>query len=144
MARPRTGTITEKNGEISVRVSYTGSDGKRRELRRKAENRTHAKRLLEALQEEVDKSLSGQIIPPQSAMTFAYLANWYAETQAIDPVYADGHKVAGLRGKRTVLYRLRLLQAAFGNILLSSITYDQIKAYKLNRLRQRTPRGTRR
>lgn len=142
MGRPRDGSITEKNGVISVRLTFTNRDGKRQELRRRAENRTHAKRLLEELKEEANQILAGQVVPSQNEMKFEYLAGWYAETQAIDPVYADGHKVAGLRGKRTVLYRLRLLQAAFGSALLSSITYDQIKAYKLNRLQQRTPRGT--
>ena len=122
-----------------VRASYADATGKRHYCRRRADNKTHARLILKALLEEIDQKLSR---PVDARSTFADLAAWYEQTQAIDPVYVDDNKMTGLRGKRTVLYRLALLREAFGECSLDTITYDQIKAYKLDRLKQKTPRGT--
>ena len=140
MPRPRIGSIQEdKDGNVYVRASYKDADGNRHYPRRRAENRTHARIVLQELLKEIEQKLSR---PTGARSSFQELADWYETTQAIDPVIVDDNKVAGLRGKRTVLYRLRLLCQAFGDAPLDSITYDQIKRYKLTRLQQKTPRGT--
>ena len=83
-----------------VRASYTDAAGKRHHPRRRAESRSQARRLLAALLAEIEEK---QARPVDTRSTFKALADWYEATQAIEPVYAEANKVAGLRGSRTVL-----------------------------------------
>lgn len=47
MARERKGCVKEReDNSIWARVTYVGDDGKRRELRRRAETRTHAREII--------------------------------------------------------------------------------------------------
>jgi hypothetical protein len=47
--KERTGFIVEKNGRLYVRIQYTDSLGKRRELIRRATDRQHARQLKKEL-----------------------------------------------------------------------------------------------
>ena len=144
MARPRTGWIAPRaDGRYTVRTSYLDSEGKTRQIKRIADTKSEANLLLSAILREAEEAETGaRQDNPQACETFDQLVRWYKRHHAVDPVYAEGHKVAGLRGKRTVLYRVRLLSEYFGNIRLALLTHSQIKAYKLARLKQKTPRGT--
>ena len=137
MPRNREGYIYEENGRIYARLSYTDKTG-RHSFRRRARNRSHARLILKELIQQLEDT------PSQTAAAddFNALADWYEANYAIEPVYSDGHKVAGLRGLRTVRYRIRLLREHFGETPIRSITYEQIRKYKLKRLDDRTPRGS--
>jgi len=53
MSRERKGSIVDRTGKICARVQFTGSDGKRRDLWRKADNRTHARDVVKHLFREI-------------------------------------------------------------------------------------------
>lgn len=139
MGRPRSGSIREKDGKIIVRTSYTDSAGRRHQIKRQVRSRSEGQRVLNEILSGLDRSHPALL--DGSVETFFELSHWYETTHAIDPVYVDGHKVAGLRGKRTVIYRLGLLREYFGHRKLRTITYGQIEAYKLHRLEQKNPHG---
>ena len=53
MPKERKGYITEKNGRIIARITYTDNKRKRRELTRRAGDRREARKILKQLREEV-------------------------------------------------------------------------------------------
>lgn len=138
MGRPRTGSIAQKDGKLIARVSYTDATNKRRWKKRVVESRTEGNQWIRQALSDLDES---SYRSDGTIATLTELALWYERTQAIEPIYSDGHKIAGLRDRRTTLYRLRLLKEYFGARRLHSITYGQIEAYKLQRLGQKSPHG---
>ena len=138
MGRPRKGSIQVINGKLTARVSYTDSANRRRWKKHVVESRTEGNQWIRQTLTDLDES---GIAANGSVITFTELALWYEQTQAIEPIYSEGHKVAGLRDRRTTLYRLRLLKDYFGSRKLQSLTYGQIESYKLHRLSRTTPHG---
>ncbi|HYG80254.1 MAG TPA: hypothetical protein VD861_07700, partial [Pyrinomonadaceae bacterium] len=122
MARERKGYVQErKDGSIWARVTYVGDDGKRRELRRRAETRTHAREIIRQLLRDIEEtgpqSLEGDRI------RFRDLAHIYEETKLIPPEYHGGRKIAGLSSWKTLRGTLKMLVGNFGNKTLKSITH---------------------
>lgn len=139
MSRPKKPSIKQKNGKYLVRFTYTDGSKNRRDIRKTFSSKSAAQQYLREVQREME---DGDFLADSPLESFQQLADWYETTHAIEPVYKEGHKVAGLRGRRTVLYRLRLLREYFGARNIRTITYGQIEAYKLHRLGQTTPRQT--
>jgi hypothetical protein len=80
MGRERNGSIrTTNDGTIYARVTYVDTGGKRREINRKAENRTEARRIIKRILFELEnigeKSIGGE------RMTFRQLADKYSESK---------------------------------------------------------------
>jgi integrase len=141
MARERKGSIkTRKNGSIWARVTFTDEVGKRREMMRRAETRTEARKIIKQLLAELDHS--GDRVLDGDRMTFAELAKVYAERKLIPAVYAgEGEhrrRVAGLRSHKSPQRFLRTLVENFGRKRVRSISHADIEAFKL--LRLQTPR----
>lgn len=135
MGRERNGSIrTTKDGTIYARVTYVDTGGKRREINRKAENRSEARRKIKQIIFELEntgeKSISGE------RMTFRQLAIKYSEGKLFAAEYHDGRKVAGLRSWRDPKRFLETLTMHFGNKRIREITPDEIVQYKRNRLKQ--------
>jgi hypothetical protein len=96
MSRERKGSIlTRKDGSLWARVTFTDPSGKRRDLCRRAENRTQARELIKSLLREIDDNDERYV--EAAHMTFNHAADYYAERYLIEPVYKDGRKVAGQR-----------------------------------------------
>ena len=143
MARERKGYVQErKDGSIWARVTYVGDDGKRRELRRRAETRTHAREIIRQLLRDIEET------GPQSLegdrLRFRDLAHIYEETKLIPPQYHGGRKIAGLSSWKTQRGTLKVLVGSFGNKTLKSITHADIERYKMKRLKTRTVRDNER
>lgn len=143
MARERKGYVQErKDGSIWARVTYVGDDGKRRELRRRAETRTQARELIRQLLRDIEET------GPQSLegdrLRFRDLAHIYEETKLIPPQYHGGRKIAGLSSWKTLRGTLKTLVSQFGNKTLKSITHADIERYKIKRLKTRTVRDNER
>jgi integrase len=139
MARERKGYVQERrDGSIWGRVTYVGDDGKRRELRRRAETRTHAReiirQLLRDIKETGPQSLEGDRV------RFRDLAHIYEETKLIPPEYHGGRKIAGLSSWKALRRTLKTLVDSFGNKTLKSISHADIERYKLKRLKTKTVR----
>jgi hypothetical protein len=67
--------------------------------------------------------------------TVADLCKYYAEHYARPAEYVDGRKVAGLRSFDTIRGHIDAINEHFGERTLRSITYEDVRRFKLERLR---------
>jgi integrase len=139
MARERTGTIINRKGRIYARLTYTGADGKRHDLTRRAADKQNAKRiireLLTGLEEKGERSIEA------SRATFADLAQRYSLTKVKPAEYRNGRKIAGMRDHKTVAGYVRILSEHFGSALLRQITAGSIERFRQARLATKTHHG---
>jgi len=135
MARERTGSIVERGSNIYARVTWTDETGRRREITRKAVNRTEARKLIRLLIAKISPNGASKAIDAER-LTFDDLANHYEAHYAIPPVYIDGRKVAGLRAYRDVRNHMRILRSYFHRIKLTNISYRTIERFKMDRLNE--------
>lgn len=134
MAKERKGYVFEdKDGRIWARVTFTDeATGKRKNVKRRAENRTEAKDLLKKIIREFDDAGSKTI--EADRLSFNQLADIYKKTKLVAPVYVGDRKVAGLRSHRQSGEHLKPLLAYFGRKSIKQITSSDIQKYKLHRL----------
>ncbi|HEY0323710.1 MAG TPA: tyrosine-type recombinase/integrase [Pyrinomonadaceae bacterium] len=135
MARERKGSIVNQDGKLYARVQFTDENGKRRDITRKAENRTHARQIIRQFLKEIESSTPKQLDAAQ--MTFAELASHYIQTYLHEAVYVGDKKVSGVRSLVTARSVVQPLVEFFGTRKLKSITYGEIRSYK--QLRLKTP-----
>ena len=76
MARERKGSVVNRDGKLYARVQSTDESGKRRDIIRKAENRTHARQIIRQLLREIENLAPKQLDSAQ--LTFAELAASYS------------------------------------------------------------------
>lgn len=144
MPKARTGGIKQlDDGTFQVRVSYTGTDGKRHErLRKNIATKSVARRVLreflDGLEDRGEKAVEGD------KLTFARLTNLFTAQHAFDAQYVNQRKVAGLRSLAPVRTYLKVLNGHFSNVLVKDISPGDIHQFKLRRLRTETVRGKQR
>lgn len=135
MAKDRSGFIIEKGGKIYARICYTDSTGKRRELKRRAEDRTEARKLLKQLREQLDSDDREQRLAAER-MTFEQLAKRYGDIKHIPAEYQGDRKIAGLRSLKSAKHWLKRLVEHFGKRRIHSITHGDAASYKLKVIRE--------
>jgi integrase len=133
MGRPRSGSIwTDSSGQLFARVTYTDETGKRKDIKRKAVSRTHAReRIKEMLREAEEK---GEESLDSSRVTFSQLAKHYTDRYAKAPRYVGNRKVSGLRSHIEVKRVVKILEGHFGNTRIRSITHGDVLHFKTERL----------
>lgn len=142
--RARTGYVyqNKKSGTWYGRVTYVDQKGKRKNVQRRADNKEHAKEVLKKLVRTLDdgdsRTLDGE------RFTFRDLADYYTENYVQEAQYANGRKVAGLRSSVTVQGYVKVLQRHFGGQRLSTITYDDLRALRAQRLKTSTQQSAHR
>src|SRR5215475_13577668 len=135
MGKKRQGSIVKKAGKLYVRVAYTDSLGKRRELMRRAQNRKHAQELKKQLVKDLDSAKENPRAELDAQkLTFGKVAAAYESVKLIEAQYSGDRKVAGLRSLKTPKAYLKRLVEHFGNARIRSITYSQINQYRLSLL----------
>jgi integrase len=77
-------------------------------------------------------------------MTFAELAQYFAEHYLIPARYIEGRKVAGRRNVEWGIQMTNVLVKHFGNARIREITHGDIERYKSKRLNTATKDGTQR
>jgi integrase len=144
MARPKTGSINfdEKRNLFVVRLTYFDEAGKRHDLRRTAETKSDAIRLLSRLKRDLDDGGPNAI--DGDRLTFQKLADIYEEKRLTEPIYRDGQKVSGLRSWQDQRRRLKLLTGVFGKRLVKAITFADLEFYKTSRLTEAKRNGNER
>lgn len=132
MGRTRSGSIWMNGGDIYARVTYTDQNGKRRDIKRKAVSRTHArslaKEMIAELEQRGDKALDA------SRLTFAQLTLHYIEHYLVPPQYVHERKVRGLRSYKENQRIARMLAAYFGKKPIREITHGDLLRFKSVRL----------
>jgi integrase len=136
MARERKGTITKRDGKLYARVQFKDETGKRRDLWRRAESRTHARQLIRELLKEVEKSTASTLDAAQ--MIFSELADRFIQECLKPAVYVQGRKVEGVRSVIPARVAVEALKAHFGKKNVRGITHGDIKAFKSLRLKTPT------
>jgi integrase len=136
MARERKGTIRMRDGKLYARVQFTDETGKRRDLWRKAENRTQARELIRQLLKEAEMSSSSSLDAAQ--MTFGELADRFIRECLKPAVYVQGRKVEGVRSVKPARAAVEALKAHFGKMKIRNISHGDIRAFKALRLKTPT------
>lgn len=132
MGRERKGSIKVVEGKIYARVSWIDETGKKKEVTRRAANRTEAHAIKRQLIQEIAEH--GTDILKGDTMTFAQLADFYKANYLVEAKYVDDRKVAGLRSKRQVEGQLTNLLAHFDQQKIKTIKPLDIEKYKNKRL----------
>jgi integrase len=137
MAKERSGyTYQDCNGRWYARLTFTNEQGKRRDIKRRAESEKAAKKTLTELLREVEDV--GLKILDASTLTFAQLSDFFQEHYLKPAEYVGEVKVSGVRSIVPALAALKALRAHFNNRLVRSITYSEIRSYKALRLKTLT------
>ena len=142
MARERKGTIINRDGKLYARVQFKDETGKRRDLWRRAESRTHARQLIRELLKEAENSTA--VALDAAKMTFEDLAAYFEKNHLQPAQYVDGRKVSGVRSLIPALAAVNALRAYFGARRLRSITFGDLDAYRAARLKTPTKHGKQR
>lgn len=126
----------EKNGTLTwyARIVRIEGDGKRKEYTKKAESKSHARRLRDELSDNFNQR-GGKAIEGDK-MIFRELADDYKERKLIPAKYHQNRKIAGLRSHRTALNFLNNLLSYFGNKRIKDISPADIEKFKQKRLDQ--------
>lgn len=132
MAKTRSGSVWTDRGKPYARVTYVDEFGKRRDIRRRALSRTHARQLIKELLREIEERGEGSL--DTSRLTFAQLAKHYKERYVTPARYIDNRKVAGLRSHKEVRRIVSILEKHFGTKKLRSITHGDILHFRSQRL----------
>jgi hypothetical protein len=147
--RKRTGSIFRRKankhqaGGWWARVTFNDPvTGKKRDIQRRASTRLHACELRDQLLREIDES-DGRTLRHERA-SVGDLADYYAATFLKPAEYVHGVKVAGLKGYRTDLGRLRVIKMHFGGMRLRALTYGDLRLFRASRLATDTVRGRQR
>ncbi len=132
MAKERSGYIGQENGKWFARITFTDSNGKRRNIKRKAETDNEAKGLLKKLLRQVDGE--GEKFFDSEKITFNDLADYYEKHYCQPAQYSDGRKVSGLRDVGRAMSVIKHFRKFFGNKKVRSITYGDLLSYKRLRM----------
>lgn len=133
MGRPRSGSIwVSGDRQIFARITYTDDIGQRRDIKRKAISRTHARQLIRDMLREVEER--GEQSLDSARVTFAQLSKHYLERYVKPARYVDDRKVAGLRSHAEVKRIVEILQDHFGVRKIRSLTHGDILHFKTERL----------
>lgn len=125
--------IDKKTGHLYARVQLRDSNGKAKQIYKRALNPTHAEQLASEILEESDARGQGYI--EGRSMTFRKLADWYKNEYVIPPVYSDGKKVEGMRTWESERLKIDRIAAELGRELINEMDETIFRKYKLKRLK---------
>jgi len=141
MARERKGSIVERGDKVYARIQFVDAGGRKRDIWRRAENRTAARAKIRRMLRELETT--GVRAVDADRLTYAELAGIYQEKRLIPAKYIGGRKVSGLRSVKPARVALRATVEYFGSQVIKSITHSDVERYKILRLETPTLRGQR-
>lgn len=136
MAKERSGYVFEEKGKWYARLTYTEPSGKRRNVKRRAENKTDAKTILKQLISELEENGSQSL--DASRMTFNDFADFFAAHYVQPAHIINGRKVSGLKDWIHVRGFLKIFREHFGRKLLREIRYEDLRSFRSARLNTKT------
>jgi integrase len=141
MAKETSGYVfkDKKDGKWIARITYTDSTGKRRNVKRKAENKTAAKELQKQLVRQFDDH--GKKIFSAEKMHFRDLADYFTTHYMKPAEYKENRKIAGMRSYNIAISHFKPVREFFDHKMLKAITYETISQYRSQRLNSKTVRG---
>jgi hypothetical protein len=137
----RTGYVFKKNGAWWTKVTATDpTTRKRKQYLRRGPTKSEACERRDELLRTPDRGKQ----PERRGKSFADLATYNLARFAQPAEWVGDRKVAGLRSHREVAVIVAVLNAAFGQQLLTWITYGDIDFFRRDRLRIPTRAGRQR
>src|SRR5262249_44869901 len=132
MATKREKHYRVRNGKVYARITFVDEGGKRRDVMRLAESKSHAKEGAAQLRRELKDH--GSRVVDGDRMKFLELAKYYEEDILPPAKYKGARKTSGLRSLKPVKLTLKPLTEHFRNRLVKTITPADIGKYKAKRL----------
>ncbi len=123
-----------------ARITATDERGKRKDIKRRAADKTQATKFLKQLNTTLDTR--GVEAIEAEKLTFDDLAEYYIKHYAEPAEYVDEQKVTGLRSVDEVRRYVKTMREYFGMRKLKSISYDDIRAFRQSRLATKTYKDT--
>lgn len=125
-------------------IRYDGN-GKKKQYTRKADNKSHARRLRNELEDKYNKR--GEKAIEGDKMRFRELADLYEKRKLIPAEYhgkgTAKRKVAGVRSLAPSKHYIRVLREYFGATLIKNIRHSEVEDFKAKRLKTKSIRGER-
>lgn len=119
-----------------ARVGHTDDQGKRHDVVRAAESRTHARELIRDILRDLEDRGSKAL--DASRMTFADLTTYFEKHYLKPAEYVDGRKIEGVRSLIPAQAAVNALKRYFGKRRLQSLSYGDIRTYRAARLKDAT------
>lgn len=129
----------EKESVWYARITVKDAAGNRRNIKRRAKDKTKAKGILRGLAQQLDTE--GEKAIESSQISFNDLCEFYERTYLHEAEYSHDRKISGLRAPQRAQLALKLFRAQFGNLKLRSITYGDLYAFRAERLKTLTQYG---
>lgn len=119
-----------------ARLTVTDTNGKRRNLKKRADSEAEARKKLRILTQQIEEEGSKGV--DFAKLTFNYLADYYERHYLKPAEYVEGRKISGLRDVERPRGFLPHFRAYFGKRKLREITYGDIHTYRSLRLQTPT------
>lgn len=119
-----------------ARLTITDTNGKRRNLKKRASSEAEARKKLRILTQQIEEEGSKGV--DFAKLTFNYLADYYERHYLKPAEYVEGRKISGLRDVERPRGFLPHFRAYFGKRKLREITYGDIYTYRSLRLQTPT------
>lgn len=133
MPKDTTGYVgKDKQGKWFARVTLTGTNGKRRNIARRAASKPEARLILKAILRQIEGD--GEKVLDAARLTFNDLADFYAAKYLKAAEYRHERKVSGLRALDRAERALALFREYFGATRLTNISYGDIRNFRAKRL----------
>jgi integrase len=126
-----------------ARLTYTDNSGRRRSIKRKADSKTHGEQVVLPKLISTFDSGGHQAIDAEK-MSFDDLADFYSKHYVKPAEYLNGRKVDGLRSHVQVSGYVKVFREYFGGRKLKSITYEDLRAFRSQRLNGKTHQSSQR
>jgi integrase len=136
--RQRSGYVyyDEKEGCWIARTQVTDDYGKRRNVKRRAKNKTEAETKLKSLLRQIDDE--GSKVVDFNLLTFNSLADHYEQHYLRAAEYVNGQKIFGLRDVARPKELMKHFRSFFGKKKLREITYGDLLTYRERRFKVHT------
>ena len=139
MAKKPSHTWTDpSSGKLYALFTFTTRLGKRKYVKRLARNATHAKDLYKAMETEYKQR--GEEAFDGDRMTFSQLSEYAKKHYVKAPMFVNGLKVSGMKSWMDARQKLEVMCSYFGTRRITSLTSEDIAAYRDIRLQTPTKR----
>jgi integrase len=137
MPKDRSGYVFQDNqGRWYARTTVTDRQGNRRNIKRRAKDKSDAKQVLKTILRQIEDE--GEKGVDASRMTFNVLADFYEKHYLHPAEYRDEKKISGLRAWDRAKGVLTYFRSHFGKMRVREITHGDINSYRLMRLKTQT------
>jgi integrase len=143
MPNQRRGYIgQDKTSQWFARVTITDKNGKRRNLVRRAKDKSEARTILKTLIRQLDDEGCKGV--DYARLTFVDLAEFYTAHYLKPAEYINGRKASGMKDWKHAAIYLRVFKEHFGRRLIREITYSELRSLRSKRLQTPTQYGRQR